>query len=76
MGALGLAPSWHLKCDGVTARLGHFTFNAPLGWPMGLAPIKTRVTASLLDDFGLGHHESSLRDSHPHRPVIGQALCS
>jgi hypothetical protein len=64
------------RCDGVTARLGHFTFNAPVGWPMGLAPTWTRFTASLLDDFGLGHqNQSSLKDLHPHLPVISRLLC-
>ena len=61
--------------DGVTARLGSFTFNAPeMGWSMGLAPTWTRFTASLLDDFGLDHHQSALKDLHLHRSVISQVL--
>jgi len=41
---------------------------------MGLAPIKTRFTASRLDDFGFDHHQSALKDLHLHLPVIGRLL--
>jgi hypothetical protein len=54
VGTLGLAPSW-LGSGGFTGSLGISTVNVPLGWPMGLAPIYSRFTASRLVGFGIDH---------------------
>jgi hypothetical protein len=54
-GTAGTCTQLARRARSFTGRLWFYTVNSPAGWPAGLAPARTRVTASRLDDFGIDH---------------------